>query len=444
MKKTLLSLFAALSCMSAASAAEVSFDFTTVDSEGKIYGFTPNNSDYVKTGTMTKDVATITLETNSGNGFRFYGTSPKCTFRTYKGSCFTVSVAGGNITNIAFTGSSLTTLKYGDDDTALSGATSASWSGNAASVAFTNPASGGATVQIKTIVITYTPSGVQKDAAELSFPEKEYTVAIDQAFEAPVPSCNSDGEVTYSSSDQKVATVDEATGEITLEGIGTTVITATSAETATYWSGKAEYTLIVTGKQVSARKASAMKEGKFFLMHGDQVATPVAEDKAYGYLVVENCTVDGSEVTAPESNLFEFTKEGDNYTIKDCYGRYLYMDASYASFQVSTTATDNYLWNVTIDQDGNGTIANVGRTGYTVAWAESYSNFSVADSPAADLLPTMYIYGDSSSVDNINSDSAVAEEGTPIYYNLQGVRVDNPTEGVYIRVINNKAEKVVL
>ena len=30
------------------------------------------------------------------------------------------------------------------------------------------------------------------------------------------------------------------------------------------------------------------------------------------------------------------------------------------------------------------------------------------------------------------------------YYNLQGVRVENPSNGVYIRVINNKAEKVIL
>ena len=56
----------------------------------------------------------------------------------------------------------------------------------------------------------------------------------------------------------------------------------------------------------------------------------------------------------------------------------------------------------------------------------------------------MYLYGGSSSIDNINSDSVAAEEGTPIYYNLQGARVDNPSNGVYIRVINNKAEKVVL
>ena len=198
---------------------------------------------------------------------------------------------------------------------------------------------------------------------------------------------------------------------------------------------------------VTARKAVAMEAGKYFLMRGEQVATPVATDKTYGYLVVEDCTVDGSDVTAPESNLFTFTKEGDSYTIQDCYGRYLYLDLvdTHMSFNVAETAKENYLWNVTIDEQGNGTITNVGRTGdVTVAWAEKFKNFSVAKSPAADLMPTMYILGGSSSIDNINSDSVDAEEGTAVYYNLQGARVENPSNGVYIRVINNKAEKVIL
>ena len=445
MKKTLLSLFAALTCMSAASAAEVKFDFTTAGADGKIYGFTPNNNASLDDGSlMTNGAASITIQTATiNNGVRVYGTSPNCTLRVYNSSGFTVSVSGGNITEIKMTGSTLTALTQ--NGTALSNGT---WTGNAPSVAFANTVKSSAnknqTVQIKTMTITYTPAGTQKQVAELSFPEKAYTVAIDKTFDNPVLTCNSDGEVTYSSSDQKVATVDESTGEITLEGVGTTTITAISAETATYYEGKAQYTLTVTGKMVTARKAAAMEAGKYFLMRGEQVATPIAADKPYGYLVVEDCTVDGSDVTAPESNLFTFSKEGDSYTIQDSYGRYLYLDASHMSFNVAETATDNYLWNVTIDEQGNGTITNVGRTGVTVAWAESYKNFSVAASPAADLMPVMYIYGGSSSIDNINSDSVDAEEGTAVYYNLQGARVENPSNGVYIRVINNKAEKVIL
>lgn len=451
MKKTLLSLFAALTCMSAASAAEVIFDFTTADSNGQVYGYTPitDGSDTYADGSTIKDGAvTITMNKLNGTGCRFWKASAGITFRVNGKSGITIAVQGGNITEIAFTGSKLNALTYGTDKTALSGSSSATWTGNAASVDFASTVldskGKNQTVKIKTLTVTYTPTGTQKKVAELSFPEKAYTVAIDKNFDNPVLTCNSDGAVTYSSSDQKVATVDESTGEITLEGVGTTTITAKSAETATYYEGKAQYTLTVTGKMVTARKAVAMEAGKYFLMRGEQVATPFAADKGYGYLVVENCTVDGSDVTAPESNLFDFAKEGDNYTIKDCYGRYLYLDDSHMSFNASETATGNYLWNVTIDEQGNGTITNVGRPTITVAWSEKYSNFSVAENPTADLMPTMYIYGGSSSIDNINSDSVDAEEGTAVYYNLQGARVENPSNGVYIRVINNKAEKVIL
>jgi len=41
-------------------------------------------------------------------------------------------------------------------------------------------------------------------------------------------------------------------------------------------------------------------------------------------------------------------------------------------------------------------------------------------------------------------DVEVAEEGEAVYFNLQGVRVAEPAEGLYIRVINGKAEKVIL
>lgn len=111
-------MFAALTCMSAASAAEVTFDFTTADAEGKIYGFTPDNNAYVTTGSMTSGVATITLNKGTGSGLRVYGTSPSCQLRVYNGSGFTVAVNGGNITQIDFTGKVLTAIT--SNGTALS------------------------------------------------------------------------------------------------------------------------------------------------------------------------------------------------------------------------------------------------------------------------------------------------------------------------------------
>ena len=48
-----------------------------------------------------------------------------------------------------------------------------------------------------------------------------------------------------------------------------------------------------------------------------------------------------------------------------------------------------------------------------------------------------------SSIDDMSADTD-ADAANAVYYNLQGARVDNPVNGqVYIRVINNKAEKVM-
>lgn len=451
MKKILLTLFAAIACIASANALEIAFDFTKADANGKVYGFTPANSDNSSYNepdgsTISSGVATITMNKLTGNGCRFWDSNGNITFRINGGSGITVAVQGGTITNIAFTGSTLTALT--ENGTALSGGTSATWTGNAPSVSFANTVKNSSgknqTVQIKTLTITYTPSGTQKNVAELSFPEKTYTVAVDGTFEQPALTCNSDGEVTYTSEDQKVATVDESTGEITIEGVGQTVITATSAETATYYAGKASYTLIVTGKQVSATKATAMATGKYFLMHGDKVAIPIAENLKYGYLYVEDCDVAGSTVSAPETNLFDFAAAGDgNYTIQDSYGRYLYLDATHSSLNVSATdyESGNYLWDVTIDADGTATIKNVNRNTMVIAWSEDYSNFSCAAN-ATTGLPTMYISGNPLSNDDINTDGSVNDMNS-VYYNLQGVRVENPSNGVFIRVTGNKAEKVI-
>ena len=32
----------------------------------------------------------------------------------------------------------------------------------------------------------------------------------------------------------------------------------------------------------------------------------------------------------------------------------------------------------------------------------------------------------------------------PVYYNLQGIRVDNPADGIFVKVENGKSSKVVV
>lgn len=40
-------------------------------------------------------------------------------------------------------------------------------------------------------------------------------------------------------------------------------------------------------------------------------------------------------------------------------------------------------------------------------------------------------------------ESIIAEEGTPVYYNLHGQKVANPERGIFVKVVNGKASKVV-
>ena len=73
---------------------------------------------------------------------------------------------------------------------------------------------------------------------------------IDESFTNTFTHTKGDGKVTYSSSDTKVATVDETTGKVTITGVGTADITATAAETTNYKEGTASYTLTVEKAEI--------------------------------------------------------------------------------------------------------------------------------------------------------------------------------------------------
>ena len=84
----------------------------------------------------------------------------------------------------------------------------------------------------------------KKNTAEMSFSQTAVTASSNTPFVQPtLRKSHSSMKVTYSSSDESVATVDAQTGAVTFRWFGTTTITATSAETAHYTSATASYTL---------------------------------------------------------------------------------------------------------------------------------------------------------------------------------------------------------
>ena len=94
---------------------------------------------------------------------------------------------------------------------------------------------------------TYYAKWIEKAAQEISFEKETVTVhANETTVTNPIERTENGGSVTYTSSNKDVATVDAATGKVTIVGAGTATITATAAETGNYKEASASYNLTVT------------------------------------------------------------------------------------------------------------------------------------------------------------------------------------------------------
>lgn len=71
---------------------------------------------------------------------------------------------------------------------------------------------------------------------------------------------------------------------------------------------------------------------------------------------------------------------------------------------------------------------------------------SIYDYDSGEYMPdSRIVYGEYSDVSLAVSDIADADADSPVvYYNLQGMRVDNPNSGLYIRRQGKSAAKVWL
>ena len=88
--------------------------------------------------------------------------------------------------------------------------------------------------------------GKTKYSLLLLFPRDVYIATVGKAFTAPELNNSWNVDVTYSSNNTDVATVDPATGEVTIKGKGVAIISATFAGDAMYYPYKASYYLVVS------------------------------------------------------------------------------------------------------------------------------------------------------------------------------------------------------
>lgn len=155
-------------------------------------------------------------------------------------------------------------VAYGEDfaEPALSGAqTTVRYTSNNKEVATVDPSTGEVTAvgageavitarassdaTYKSASASYTLTVTDSRAVQtLTFHSDTYEAELDEGFTSPAVS-GAQTTVTWAGDNDAVATVNPATGEVTLIGVGTVTVTATAAADETYQKGTASYTLTV-------------------------------------------------------------------------------------------------------------------------------------------------------------------------------------------------------
>lgn len=467
MKKFLLTLSAALACV--AMQAEPVVETLTVDNFGaKVNSYA--DFEYTSTATgITYKGNMCKAEEKKGSGMQFRTTANK-----EAGLVATLNPKGYQIISVKVspsTADDITTNQwdiYGSN-TAYAGfkalydkATAGTALGNGTTEATITPTekycyfgfrANKAAIYIDKIEITYELGGPveTREPAGLTFSGSSFTVALDEKFTAPKLTKKTSATPAYESSKPAVATVDPATGAVTLVGVGTTTITATTEANDDYLAGSASYTLKVVEapERTTVYLASTVADGKYAIVCPKGVMKNYTGSNAYGYCYLEAATIEDGKFNCNNLYLVDIAKAENGYTIKDNKGKFLGMNANnfgaFNYYDAADAEGSNCYWDFTFD----GTtvkISNIGRKGAFLSYKEYKGDWEVVTTDKATEPSDFQLFS------TVNAESAIgsivndADENAPVeFYNLQGIRVANPEAGnIYIRRQGSKATKVLV
>lgn len=253
----------------------------------------------------------------------------------------------------------------------------------------------------KNQIVAYTAPALP--SAGLSFPEATYTINLGETFTAPALTKTTDAAAAYTSSNPAVADVDVATGAVTVKTYGSTVITAKTAETAAYLAGEASYTLVILNPAITAENPLTVAE-----------ALAVCENEPH------NVYVKGI-VTSVETP-YDSQYKNVSFNIADEAGATEVLLAYRTKWGEGVTAT----------ADNN---PEVGAT--VVIYGDLKIHNNIKEFNANNMIVK---YNIPTGIEDIEIEANAPVE----YFNLQGVRVANPENGLYIRRQGNKVSKVIV
>lgn len=173
---------------------------------------------------------------------------------------------------------------------------------------------------------SYTLTVGAKAARNLAFNPTALEVAYDAtSVTFPVLEGETEG-VTYSSSDTGVATVDHASGVVSIVGVGETTITASADANETHLAGTAEYTLTVT----KAERTVSFAESSQTVTYGDKVTLPAltgeTDDDEVTYSIADgdaaNITAEGVVTLVKAGTVTVQATVAETATHKSCSATY--------------------------------------------------------------------------------------------------------------------------
>lgn len=196
------------------------------------------------------------------------------------------------------------------------------------------------------------------------------------------------------------------------------------------------------GGDITVKKATTFVPGEVSFVFNEGFVETFAETSNFGYWMAVSTTI-ADEIKVTDKAIFTIESTDKGYTIKDMYGRYMGWDGVHWSFNQYTTPEDgNSYWDVTM-VDGTVKIVNKAKSNddkeVYLAGKKYNNDYEMCPTDRdGSPLPMLYTKISESGV----ADIIVDGNAPAVYYNLQGVRVDNPTSGMYIVVKGGKSQKV--
>lgn len=307
MKKFLLSL--AVLALSASAHAETVVDELTIGSFGtwtntenyQNVSYTSTTSGITYIGQMAKATDTngagIQIRSkNSNSGLVISANSKDVVFKsiefTYANGKNTINVYGKATAYTAasnlYTGQTDTDQGTKIGSVNATGTVSAEAGSNYKFIGFR---SNSGAIYLTKITITYDiPAQSTKEPADLKFSETSFTITKGDDFEAPTLTKATTAEVSYATSDDKIADVDQTSGVVTINGVGIVTITATTPANDDYDAGEASYTINVLDPNVAYTNTCLTEDNGFTASY--EGTNPWKISSQYG--LVANGYINGS------------------------------------------------------------------------------------------------------------------------------------------------------